>query len=469
MLLLLTSRTAPADELGYLLHKHPDRAHAFDLSFGTAHVFFPESGPARCTAALWVEVDPVRLVRGGEGSVEGGLVAQYVNDRAYAASSLLSVAIAQVLRTGLTGTSKERPELVDRALDLEARLPAVPCRGGEPLLRRLFEPLGYAVEATRLPLDPTRPEWGEGAHFAVGLRRTCPLRELLGHLYVLIPVLDDAKHYYIGDAEVDKLLRFGAGWLAGHPERELIARRYLKHRGGLTRAALERLAEGEGSQAEADAAVEARDAAEEALERPSGLNDVRLERVAAVLAASGAARVLDLGCGEGKLVQRLLRAPQFERVVGVDVSHVALERAARRIGLEALPERVRARVELLHGSLTYRDSRLAGFDAAAAVEVIEHLELDRLPSFERAVFEHARPGTVVITTPNAEFNARFERLSPGTFRHADHRFEWTRAEFRGWAEAVAQRRGYAVEFEDVGAVDAALGAPTQMGVFRRCP
>ncbi len=469
MLLLLTNRTAPADALGYLLHKHPDRAHAVDLSFGTAHVFYPEAAAERCTAALWVEVDPVRLVRGGEGSTEGGLVAQYVNDRPYAASSLLCVAIAQALRTGLTGTCKERPELVEQALDLEARLPAVPCRGGEPLLRRLFEPLGYAVEATRLPLDVTRPEWGEGGHFAVALRRTCPLRELLGHLYVLIPVLDDAKHYFIGDAEVDKLLRFGAGWLAGHPERELIARRYLKHRGGLLRRALERLSEREGGQDDPDEASAARDAAEEALERPSGLNDARLDRVAQVLAESGAARVLDLGCGEGKLVQRLLRARQFERVVGVDVSHVALERAAARIGLDELPERVRARVELLHGSLTYRDSRLVGFDAAAAVEVIEHLEPDRLPSFERAVFEHARPTTVVITTPNAEYNARFERLSPGTYRHADHRFEWTRAEFRGWAEGVAQRRGYAVEFEQIGEVDAALGAPTQMGVFRRCP
>ncbi len=467
MLLLLTSRTEPADELGFLLHKHPDRARAFDLSFGTAHVFFPEATAERCTAALLLEVDPVRLVRGGEGSTEGGLVAQYVNDRPYAASSFLSVAIAQVLRTALAGTSKERPELVDKPLDLEARLPAVPCRGGEPLLRRLFEPLGYAVAATRLPLDTQHPEWGEGSHYAVSLRRTGPLRELLGHLYVMIPVLDDAKHYYIGDAEVDKLLRFGEGWLAAHPERELIARRYLKHRGGLLRQALERLSEGEGVDA-ADEIAAARDAAEEALERPSGLNDVRLDRVVEVLAASGAARVLDLGCGEGKLVLRLLRTRQFEKIVGVDVSHVCLERAAGRIGLDTLPERVRARVELLHGSLTYRDSRLAGFDAAAAVEVIEHLELDRLPSFERAVFEHARPGMVAITTPNAEYNVKFPRLAQGTFRHADHRFEWTRAEFRAWAEAVAQRRGYAVAFEDVGEVDPELGAPTQMAVFRRC-
>jgi 3' terminal RNA ribose 2'-O-methyltransferase Hen1 len=467
MLLLVTSQTAPADELGYLLHKHPDRAHAFDLSFGTAHVFYPEASAERCTAALLLEVDPVRLVRGGEGAEGGGLVAQYVNDRPYAASSFLSVAIAQTLRSALAGTCKTRPELPERALELRAQLPVVPCRGGEGLLRRLFEPLGYVVDATRLPLDPQHPEWGEGSYFAVSLSRTCPLHELLGHLYVLIPVLDDAKHYFIGDAEVDKLLRHGEGWLAGHPERELIARRYLKHRGGLLRRALERLSEGEGETADPDAATEARDAAEEALERTIGLNEVRLEAVAEALAATGAESVLDLGCGHGKLLARLLKKKQFTRIVGVDVSHVALERAAERLGLDE-SERARARVQLLHGSLVYRDSRLAGFDAAAAVEVIEHLELDRLPSFERALFECARPGTVIVTTPNAEYNVKFKNMAPGTLRHGDHRFEWTRAEFRGWAEAVALRRGYTASFADIGDVDPELGAPTQMGVFRRC-
>jgi 3' terminal RNA ribose 2'-O-methyltransferase Hen1 len=469
MLLLVTSQTAPAVELGYLLHKHPDKAHAFDLSFGTAHVFYPEVGEQRCTAALLLEVDPVRLVRGGESAEGGGLVAQYVNDRPYAASSFLSVAIAQTLRSALAGTCKQRPELPERPLELHAQLPAVPCRGGEGLLRRLFEPLGYAVDATRLPLDPEHPEWGEGPYYAVSLRRTCTLRELLGHLYVLIPVLDDAKHYFIGDAEVDKLLRHGEGWLPGHPERELIARRYLKHRGGLLRQALGRLSEGEGEAGDPDAAAEARDAAEEAIERTIGLNDVRLEVVAEALAATGAESVLDLGCGYGKLLARLLKRRQFSKIVGVDVSHVALERAEERLGLAELPERTRARLQLLHGSLVYRDSRLAGFDAAAAVEVIEHLELDRLPSFERALFECARPGTVIVTTPNAEYNVKFKNMAPGTFRHGDHRFEWTRAEFRGWAEAVALRRGYTVEFADIGEVDPELGAPTQMGVFRRCP
>lgn len=468
MLLTIRNTTRPVDDLGWLLHKHPGRAQGFDLGFGRAHVFYPELTPEACTAALVLEIDPVRLVRGGSAQAEG-LLAQYVNDRPYAASSFMSVALAQVLRSALTGQSKERPELVDRPLELTATLPVVPCRGGEPLLRALFEPLGYEVRAARVDPGERDPAWSRSAHYSVCLRRTAPLRELLAHLYVLIPVLDDDKHYYIGDDEVDKLLRFGEGWLSGHPERETIARRYLKHRGSLTRRALERLAEGEADAVADDAALAARDRAEEALERPLSLDEERQRAVEQVLVDSGAARVLDLGCGSGKLVARLLKHRQFARVVGVDVAHTVLERAAQRLHLEDMSERQRERVELLHGSLVYRDRRLDGFDAAAAVEVVEHIEPDRLGSFERALLGGARPGLVVITTPNAEYNAKFPDLAPGAFRHGDHRFEWTRAEFAAWAGAVAGRHGYAVELRAIGPVDEVLGAPTQMGVFRRCP
>lgn len=479
MLLKIRNTRAPADDLGWLLHKHPARVHSFDLAFGRAHVFYPEVGPDACTAALLLEVDPVRLVRGSTTAQPGqdGLLAQYVNDRPYAASSFLSVAIAQVLRSALVGQSKERPGLVAEPLPLTATLPVLPCRGGEPLLRALFEPLGYTVTAERLPLDQRHPEWGDSRYFAVTLARTAPLSELLAHLYVLIPVLDDSKHYYIGDDEVDKLLRFGDGWLADHPERETIALRYLKHRGSLTRMALERLSEGEADADADDAAQLARDAAEEALERPIvslnldrpiSLNEERQQTVVQTLLEHDAETVLDLGCGEGKLLAQLLRHKQFTRIVGVDVAHTVLERAAQRLHLDEMSERQRARIDLLHGSLVYRDRRLEGFDAAAVVEVLEHLEPDRLPSFERALFGATRPKLVVLTTPNAEYNVKFADLPPGAMRHADHRFEWTRSEFTAWSRAVAERHGYTVELTPVGPVDDALGAPTQMGVFRRC-
>ncbi|MGL4553231.1 MAG: methyltransferase [Gemmataceae bacterium] len=184
----------------------------------------------------------------------------------------------------------------------------------------------------------------------------------------------------------------------------------------------------------------------------------------AALRDAGARRVLDLGCGEGRLIRLLLGEKPMTRIVGVDVSLRALEVAERRLRLDRLPSE---RVALLHGSLLYRDKRFEGFDAAAVVEVIEHLDPPRLASFEAVVFRHARPGTVVLTTPNREYNAVWETLPAGAMRHGDHRFEWTRGEFRAWADGVAARHGYGVRLAGVGPEHEAFGTPTQMAVFTR--
>jgi 3' terminal RNA ribose 2'-O-methyltransferase Hen1 len=465
MLLTITTTHEPATDLGHLLHKNPARPQSFELSFGAAHVFYPEANDRRCTAALVLDVDPVGLVRGSKGPGTGGTLQQYVNDRPYVASSFLSVAISRVFGSALAGNSRERPQLVSAAIPLEARIAVMPSRGGEDAVRRLFEPLGYKLQLQRHPLDESFPQWGESRYFTVTLAAVRPLSDLLRHLYVLVPVLDDAKHYFVGEDEVEKLLRKGQGWLAEHPERELIARRYLRHRWSLTRAALARLTAEEES--DPDAAAETRDAEEHETEKRIGLGEQRLGAVSAAVRASGARRVVDLGCGEGRLLTALLADRQFDQVVGLDVSVHALARARNRLKLDRMPERQRKRIELLHGSLLYRDQRIAGFDAAAVVEVIEHFDPPRLRAFERVLFEFARPQTAVLTTPNREYNAKFEQLVAGTFRHRDHRFEWTRAEFRAWAEQVAERFGYEVRILPVGPEDPQLGAPTQMGVFER--
>jgi 3' terminal RNA ribose 2'-O-methyltransferase Hen1 len=467
MLLTITTTTAPATDLGYLLAKNPARLHTFDLAFGRAHVFYPEATPERCTAALMLEVDPVGLVRGRQGPAgDGGALEQYVNDRPYVASSFLSVAIARVLGSALGGRSKDRPELAQQAIPLEARVSVLPCRGGEDFLRRLFEPLGYEVTANQHPLDETNPDWGSSRYFTVTLRATKRLADLLTHLYVLVPVLDDDKHYWVSNDEVEKLLRHGAGWLEAHPEREAIARRYLKHQKSLARAALERLVIEEDPEEAAEQPVRVEQEAE--LERPLSLDEQRRASILGALKESGAARVLDLGCGEGKLLKALLADKQFAEIVGMDVSLRSLDIAEEKLGLGVggrLPDKQRERIRLLHGSLLYRDQRLAGFDAAAVVEVVEHLDEPRLAAFERALFEFARPGTVVLTTPNAEYNVKFAGLPAGKFRHKDHRFEWTRAQFQAWAKGVAARFGYVARFSPVGPVDEQLGAPTQMAVF----
>jgi 3' terminal RNA ribose 2'-O-methyltransferase Hen1 len=469
MFLTLSTTHQPATDLGYLLHKHPGKVQAFELTFGRATVFYPVANDERCTVALSVEVDPVELVRGRSGSLsKAGRIDQYVNDRPYAASSFLCVALSNVFGTALSGICNAKPDLVQKALPIEVVVSALPCRGGEALVRALFEPLGYRVDVETTLLDETHPDWGDALHRRVRLVGEVRLSDLLSHLYVLLPVLDDDKHYWVGDDEVEKLLRHGEGWLAAHPERERITQRYLKHRRVLARAALERLAVvDEDGGDDPDEAAQARDAAEEAVERPLSLNEQRLAAVLEVVRASGARSVVDLGCGEGKFLRLAQRERAFERIVGVDVSHRSLERAAERLDLASLPETQRRRVKLLHGSLAYRDRRLEGFDAAVCIEVIEHLDPHRLDGFVTNVFQLIAAPLVVVTTPNREYNVRFETLPAGRLRHADHRFEWTRAEFRAWAEAAARRGGYTFEIAPIGQLDDEVGSPTQMAVFHK--
>ncbi|MFC4453728.1 3' terminal RNA ribose 2'-O-methyltransferase Hen1 [Deinococcus sonorensis] len=459
MLLTLTTTHHPATDLGYLLHKHPERVFSFSVPMGQGRVFYPEAREDRCTAALLVALDPVELSRGRTGQGSGAPLEPYVNDRPYAASSFLTAALREAFGTAMSGRSKERPDLARQALPFEVHLPALPSRGSPDLAARLFGPLGYRVDARPLPLDPQFPEWGDSPYLDLKLSGTVPLQVLLAQLTVLIPVLDDARHSFVSEDEIERLQRLGDGWLAGHPERDLIVRRALKHQRDLLRLA--RVAFGEADQ-ETEREQETRVAA------PS-LNDQRLQAVEAELTASGAARVLDLGCGEGHLVRLLLANPQFREIVGLDVSARELSRAERYLRLEELPPTVRARLKLIQGSLTYRDARLRGYDAAALVEVIEHLDEARLWTLERVVFGDARPGTVVVTTPNAEYNARYPFLGEGETRHQDHRFEWDRRTFRSWAERVADTFGYSVVFKPVGEEDPALGPATQMAVFKRGP
>ncbi len=465
MLLTITTTHRPATDLGYLLHKNPAKVHSFELSFGKAHLFYPEASEERCTAALLLDVDPVGLVRGKGQRGEGATLDQYVNDRPYVLSSFTSVAIGRALGTAMTGRSKGRQELAERKIPLTATLHVIACRGGDGLLRELFEPLGYRVRAERHPLDETFPEWGDGPYYTVTLVGEVLLRDLLRHLYVLIPVLDAEKHYWVGKDEVEKLLRKGEGWLAGHPHKEAIVKRYLPRQRQLAREAMARLAEEDNPDPDATQAAHAEE--ETKIEEPIRLWQQRMGAVVAVLRSVGARRVIDLGCGEGKLLKALLDEKGIREIVGMDVSYRSLEVAAQRLRLDRMPSKQKERLKLIHGSLMYRDPRLAGYDAATVVEVIEHLDPPRLAAFERVLFEAARPETVIVTTPNADYNVKFETLPAGEFRHKDHRFEWTRAEFQQWSARVAGRFGYSARFLPVGEEDSEVGAPTQMGVFSR--
>lgn len=362
----------------------------------------------------------------------------------------MSVAIANVFSSALAGRAPEgNPQLADEPFPMEARLPAISVRGGESLLRELFEPLGYTIDCT--------PR-GEGV-FSVVLKATLPVHALLGHLYVLVPVLDDAKHYWVSDDEVEKLLRHGEGWLVDHPSRERIALRYLKHRTSLARQALARLSVDE-SPPEDGAGEDI-----EVLDTRVPLAEQRFQYVFETLRALSPVSAIDVGCGEGKLLKRMLSSKFLTRIGGMDVSGRALEIARDRIGLDELPPAQRERLTLFHGSLLYRDKRLCGWDVALCIEVIEHIEPDRLYAFEDCLFAHAAPTHILITTPNADYNTKIAGLTG--YRHADHRFEWSRAEFGAWVARVASEQGYRATIEEIGPQDPDTGAPTQAVLFSR--
>ncbi|MEP7331164.1 MAG: 3' terminal RNA ribose 2'-O-methyltransferase Hen1 [Terracoccus sp.] len=480
MLLTLTSTAGNATDLGYLLHKHPNRVQTFDLPVGRAHVFYPEATVERCTVALLLEVDPIGLVHGHRFGGDGFALSQYVNDRPYAASSMLAVALGRVFRTALQGRCVARPDLEAQALPLLVHVPALPCGGDSDLVERLFGPLGWHVSTVTSVLDPELPEWGSSPYVDVTLTGDIVLSQALSHLYVLLPVLDGAKHYWVSSDEVDKLVRNAGGWLHNHPERDLITSRYLAHQRRFVADATERLAALDGTP---DTLILTDDGATDlgpGPQRPmttiaegtlpadvAPLRQRRQEAVLTALRDVGARRVVDLGCGEGVLLARLLANPSFTELLGVDVSPRELGRATRRLGLDRLSDSQRARLTLRQSSLTYRDAALAGFDALVLMEVIEHLDPDRLPALETNVFAHARPSAVVVTTPNADHNALYERLAAGAFRHPDHRFEWGRAAFAAWAERVGRRFGYAAELRPVGDGHPELGPPTQLALFRR--
>lgn len=458
MLLTISTTHQPATDLGYLLFKHPDKCQAFDLSFGTARVFYPEASDTKCTAALVLDINPVDLARGKAGAKRQTLEA-YVSDRPYAASSFLSVAISQVFRTAMTGRCEQRQDLADTPIPLVAKIPVLPSRGREGFLRGLFEPLGYQVRVRRLTLDAAFPDWGNSSYYDVELTHTIKLCDLLSHLHVMIPVLDDDKHYYVNEDEIEKLLRHGEGWLATHPLKEEITSRYLKRQRGLTRDALAQISIEEIAVETAE-----QETSEEIIEKPISLNQQRMETVVAALKTNGVQRIVDLGCGEGKLLKLLLKEPTFQEILGMDVTYRSLELATERV-LDRLPTHQKGRLQLIQGSLNYRDARIAGYDAATVIEVIEHMELDRLAAFERVLFEFAQPRIAIVTTPNIEYNVKFENLPADKLRHPDHRFEWTRAEFQNWAQLIVDRYQYSVEFHSIGNVDPEVGSPTQMAIF----
>ena len=410
MVLTISTTHYPATDLGYLLHKHPDKFQTFDLSVGKVHVFYPEKSDEKTTISILLDIDPIEMVRGSKniGGSDFSL-GNYVNDRPYVASSFMSVALSKAFSSAMNGRCKDKPELVDVKLPFEVTIAVVAApKGGEILIRKLFEPLGYTVGLSPQLLDSKFPEWGNSKYFTLTLKNNLTTKELLSHLYVLIPALDNDKHYFVSENEIEKLLEKGEGWLKEHPERELIIRRYLINISSLSRRAIERISEGEVKENLGDDSSENT----EIQKRRETLHDKRINLVAQKIIESGAKTILDLGCGEGKLIRKLIKQKQFNKISGMDVSYQELLKAKERLHFEEMSPNLKEKIDLFQGSLTYQDPRLEGFEAAAIVEVIEHLEPNRLNAFERVLFEFAKPEIIFLTTPNKEYNICLLYTSP---------------------------------------------------------
>lgn len=455
MLLEINTTHKPATDLGYLLHKHPDRLQTVELSVGNAHVFYPEANEDSCTACLMLDINPVDLVRGDRGR-NSYLQQDYVNDRPYTSNSFFSTALVKAFGSAVNGTCHTKPELAQTAIPLKVKIHCLKVDCDKSYINKLFEPLGYKVSYETIQLDTKFPSWGESKVVNLTIEKTTTLKELLSQLYVFMLVFDNDRHYWISKNDIDVLIRRGENWLENHPEKDWITKRYLKNLRTLTNEALLRLAS-------VDELVEE----EPIQERKINLHQQRLNKAFELLKASGAESILDIGCGEGKLLKLLLKEGQFKTIAGMDVSFGELQKAKENLYLDQASPAMRHRIKIFQGSVTYKDERLKNYDAVVMVEVIEHLDEERLPAMEKVVFGFSKPSTVILSTPNSEYNVVFEKLKAETFRHDDHRFEWTRKEFSDWCNKICKEFKYEVEIHPVGQEEENIGAPSQLAVFER--
>lgn len=453
MLLEISTTHKPATDLGYLLHKHPDKIQTFELSIGNAHVFYPEANENNCTACLLLDINPIDLVRGSRNNF---LQEHYVNDRPYTTNSFLSTAIMKAFSSAVNGNCKIKPELVDTKIPLKVRISSLKIDCDKSYISKLFSPLGYDFSYEIIQLDEKFPEWGESKVINLTIEKVTTLKELLSQLYVFIMVFDNDRHYWISKHDIDVLIRRGENWLDTHPEKQWITKRYLKNLKTFTTDALLRLVS------------ENEVLREEVIpERKISLNQQRLNKAVDFLKSSGAESVLDIGCGEGKLLKLLLKEMQFKKISGMDVAFSELQKAKENLYLDQASPIMKERISLFQGSVTYKDERFKNFDAISLIEVIEHLDEERLPAMESIIFGFAKPQTVIISTPNEEYNVVFEKLDADHFRHDDHRFEWTRKQFRDWCNNICEKFKYQVEIHNVGDELENIGSPTQLAVFKR--
>jgi 3' terminal RNA ribose 2'-O-methyltransferase Hen1 len=443
------------------------------MSFGEGYVYFQENPQGDNSLSLLVDVDPLATVQGrGQLSHMDGL---YVNDRAYVPSSLLTSALTKAFGTALSGRCKERPELASTPIDWTVSVPVVTSDWRTEILWSLFGPLGYEVRMAHVEREGHRSSHPDVASDLTGVKlcTTATMREVLSHLVVLIQVLDQDNHRWLDEQDLDPFMRRVEGWLPEHPYGMFILKRALKHQKHLIKAVIAKFPAIVDSQARISSInSEMWDASqlEEYADQPLSLNRQRFAVVQELIERLQPRSLVDLGCGDGSFIGFLANGAllhPMERIIGMDVSASELARAKTRMEhLSSLPGR-RTPVEWLLGSLLYRDPRIKGLDMAILIEVIEHIDPWRLPALERQVFGEGGYASIVVTTPNREFNLIYGLSEEHSLRHRDHRFEWTRQEFQEWVQKIASQYGYEWQIQGIGTVSLDHGSPSQMVLFQK--
>lgn len=442
MLMTITCKGSDAQDLSWLLHKRPDRFQAFNLPYGTAYVFFPEYSDNKCIVTLLLDVESSGLndiCKAKDGEF------QYVNPRQYLSGSLLSGAITKVFASAIKGVCEEKPELVDKVFNYEMEITSFSCRLNPDYIEKLFLPLGYEIDFTK-PSGQYSEIAQQFGNLKLIARTT--LQKLLSQLFILLPVFDRQLHFWIGESQLEKFIRHSTGWLENHPEKSFIINEYFWPASELKYRVLEYF-----------------NAIPSADEKAPGLNALRQEEIINSLIRHDATSILDLGCGNGSLLELLAQEKRFSKIAGMDIAARNIDEARKKL---CSPGRRLCEAEYVFvGSLTYKDKRISNYDALVLSEVIEHFELERMVLVMKNIFEHAKPRLFIMTTPNKAYNIEY-LLKYDEIRHPDHRHEFNEEEFTSFCQKFASQYNYELEMSSIGEKLPELGAPTLMGIFKKC-
>ncbi|TDQ36236.1 3' terminal RNA ribose 2'-O-methyltransferase Hen1 [Aureibacillus halotolerans] len=437
MQLTIKATGSDVSALSYLLAKNPANLYERKVKEHFVRFFFGTFSDTFVEATIFVTPDPLALVT-HKNSYD---ITHYINDREFVASSIFCSLCKSALATALNGLPNTAyANYVDMTFPLTFTVGPIASGLSDEHVELLFKPLGYDVT---FQYQSSESDVEKGSARMLTIQGLTTLQAGLRQLFVLLPVLDDYKHYYIDEKEMEKLERYGEGWLDEHPEKALIYRRALRFK-------------------ELYAPLQNDEETQEKTPKRS-LNHQRYEAIASTIATfPNRARVIDLGAGEGKLLERLRLIPGIEELLAVEPSQAMLLRAMKAIEVSTEDG---IKPTLLQGSLFYYDHRLLDSDVIVLCEVIEHIDEERLPACMAMILDEYRPGALIITTPNKEYNQLYDM--PEERRHHDHRFEWTRDQFTDWCYKINEGQSYDLTFSGIGDDNEIYGQPTQMCVFTR--